>query len=405
MLHARPRLVLLLSLLACDDADPTTPLPPRSTCALVVVASDYRSTALSLLTDDGTLCAPDVITSGSRPPGLLTALSGDVALPSEPDPLGLVHVIDRYPNAVVTTLDPLTSKVLRQLPASPGFSANPQDLAFTATGLLLARLERHPTADDGSDLLHVTATSHTRVDLGAHADPGLHPMPTRFSRAADRLWIGLTHLAPDFSTAGPGRALALDPDTLAVTHTLDLAPLQNCGTLAAAHPAGGLWAVCSGLFRDSPSGPQRDHSGLAFLAPNLDRADLSPTWTLAAADLHPPDLDGRPLGFTLAALDDTRALVVALGDLASDRPDRLLLVDRSDPAAPMITAVAEGGAFELGAVLPLPERRLLLVADADPRRPLVRRFTWPTASGETTELEPVVISPSGLPPRHLARFR
>lgn len=398
-------LLIALALVACDDVDHAPPLPPRDACTLAVIASDYRSTALSLLTADGELCAPDVLTSGSRPPGLLTALSGDVALPSEPDPRGLLRVIDRYPNAVVTTLDPLTSKVLDQLAASPGFAANPQDIAFVADGLLVARLERHPTRPEGSDLLHVTATTHTSIDLLAYADPGLDPMPTRFARAAGRLWVGLTHLAPDFSAAGPGRALALAPDTLEVTHTLDLAPFQNCGTLAAATPEGGLWAVCSGLFRNSPSGPQRDHSGLAFLAPDLAAPTLAPTWSIAAADLHPQGLDGRPLGFTLAALDDTRALVVALGDLASARPDRLLLVDRTNPMAPAITALAEAGPFELGAVLPLPERGLVLVADADPRQPLLRRFTWPTPAGTTSELEPLVVSPSGLPPRHLARFR
>ena len=399
-------------LAACDAADHASPLPPRGACALAVVASDYRSTALSLLTADGTLCAPDVITSGSRPPGLLTALSGDVALPFEPDPAGLVRVIDRYPNAVVTTLDPLTSTVTDQLAASPGFAANPQDLAFVPGGLLLARMERRPSDDSGdptsyagSDLLHVTPTATTPIVLAPYADPGFDPMPTRFARAAGRLWIGLTHLAPDFSAAGPGRALALDPDSLAVTHTLDLAPLQNCGTLSSASPSHGLWVVCSGLFRNSPSGPQRDHSGLAWLAPSLPSASLTPTWSLAAADLHPLDLDGRPLGLTLAALDDQRALVVALGDLATDRPDRRLLVDITDRTTPSISTLTESGPFELGAVLPLPDERLILVADADPRRPLLRRFTWPTADGTTTELDPVVISPSGLPPRHIARFR
>lgn len=402
-------------LAACDDADHASPLPPRSACALAVVASDYRSTAISLLTADGTLCAPDVLTSGSRPPGLLTALSGDVALPFEPDPAALVRIIDRYPNAVVTTFDPLASIVTDQLAASPGFAANPQDLAFVPGGLLLARMERRAIDDssvpgdspayEGSDLLLVTATATTPIALTPYAAPGFDPMPTRFARAMGRLWIGLTHLAPDFSAAGPGRALALAPDTLAVTHTLDLAPLQNCGTLSSASPSGGLWVVCSGLFHNSPSGPQRDHSGLAWLAPSLPPPPLTPTWSRAAADLHPPALDGRPLGFTLAALDDARALVVALGDLATDRPDRLLLVDRADPTTPSITTVAEGGPFELGAVLPLPAERLILVADADPRRPLLRRFTWPTADGATTELDPVVISPSGLPPRHIARFR
>jgi hypothetical protein len=388
---------------ACDTAAAPPALPPREACALAVVTSDYRSTAVSLLTGDGSLCAPDVLTSGSRPPGLLTALSGDVVLPSAPAPSALLHVIDRYPNAVVTSVDPLTSAVVSQLAVSPGYAGNPQDIAFVGADQLVARLERSPDdPNQGSDLLLVTPGASSRIDLSAHADRGFDPMPTRFARAAGRLWIGLTHLARDFSAAAPGRALALAPDDLAVTHTLDLAPFQNCGTLAAATPEGGLWSVCSGLFRKSPTGPQRAHSGLAYLAPELPTSALVPTWSLAAADLHPEGLEGRPLGFTLAALDDQRAMVVALGDLETELPDRLLLVDR---VTGRVEVLAESGPFELGAVLPRPLERVILVADADPRRPRVRRFEWPTAGAPARELPAIEASPSGLPPRHLAAYR
>ncbi len=405
---------------ACDDEPASRSLPPRESCRLAAVFSDYRSTAVSLLTATGEPCAPDLVTSGSRPPGLLTALSGDVVLPSEPAPDGALYLIDRYPNAVITAVDPATSAVTAQLAVSPDYPGNPQDLAFVAGTPVAALLERpaeRPAATPATDLILLAGLalpapdSPARIDLSAYADPGLDPMPTRFSRATGRLWLGLTHLAPDFSAAGPGRALGLDPTTLAVTHTLDLAPLQNCGTLVAsattpspdAEP--GLWIVCSGLFRNSPTGPQRAYSGLAFLAPPLPPASptpLSPTWSLPAADLHAPSHEGRPLGFTLAALDDDRALVVALGDLATALPDRLLLVTRSTSE---ISVVAEGGAFELGAVLPLPSERLILLADADPRAPKIRRFTWPDGGADPRELDPIVASDTGLPPRHLAIFR
>jgi len=418
-----PFLLAPITLTACDDAIATPDLPPREACVLAVIASDYLSTAVSLLTSDGTLCAPDIVTSGSRPPGLLTALSGDVVLPSEPDPAGLLYLIDRFPNAVVTTLDPLTSEVLTQLAVSPGFAGNPYDIAFLAPSptFLLTRFGSDPDDPDGqgSDLLRVAAET-TRIDLSAYADPGFEPMPDQLARAAGHLWVGLTHLTADFSRAAPGRALALDPNTLAMTHSLDLDPLQNCGTIVASSPTAGLWVVCSGLFRASPTGPQGDHSGLAWLSPSLTPATpsvpnpstpipLTPTWLRLAADLHPPGTNARPLGFTLAALDDDRALIVALGDLATKLPDRLLLVTRSTDT---VTTLAESdGPYELGAVLPRPANGpagvggLILVADANPRTPRVRRFTWPTATTPSRELSPVAISPSGLPPRHIAVIR
>lgn len=387
-----------IALAACGDATASTDLPPRASCAIAVVGSDYRSTTISLLTGDAERCAPDVVTSGSRPPGLLTALSGDVVLPSEADPSGLVHLIDRYPNAVITTLDPVTDQVVTQLAVSPGYPANPQDITYIGQTPLVSLLERPALADrttTSTDLLLRTDPPRT-IDLGAFADAGLDPMPTRFARAAGRLWIGLTHLDADFERAGPGRVLALDPDSLEVSHRLDLAPLTNCGHIASAGDAMGLWIVCSGLFRDSPDGPRIERSGLAWRSPELGQTDLTPTWSRAATEL------GAALGFTLAALDDERALVVALGDLVEELPDRLLLVSRT---AGHVTVLAEGGAFELGDVLPLPGAGLFLVADADPRDPRIRRFEWPDAEGSATELAPVRASNSGLPPRHLARFR
>lgn len=399
-------LVLAAGVLACDDPDATpTDLPPRSACALAVVASDYRSTAVSLLTADGERCAPDVITSGSRPPGLLTALSGDVVLPSAPLGDHLVRVLDRYPNAVLTTLAADSDDVLAQLAVSPGYASNPQDVTMVGGALVLARMEHDDTGADGGDLWWPADGS--RLALDAFADAGKDPMPTRFARATDGLWVGLTHLARDFSAAGPGRVLGLSDDARAVVRTLDLPTLQNCGTIAAASDDGGLWVVCSGLFRNA-SGPQIDHSGIAWLARDdaLGASPLSPSWVMKAVDLHATGDVGRPLGFTLAPLDEARVLVVALGDLESKRPDRLLLVDRTGRTGPAgdATVLAEGGAFELGGVLAIPDR-LVLVADADPKEPRLRRFTWPDADGHATELAPVTVSPTGLPPRHVARFR
>ncbi len=393
----RPHLFALL-LTACDATPSAT--ADRSTCTLAVVASDYRSTAISLLADDGTLCAPDILTSGSRPPGLLTALSGDIALPSAPSPDGLLRLIDRYPNAVLTTLDPLTSAVLEQTRLSPDFASNPQDLAPTAIGLLVSRLERASNAIDapGSDLLLLPSdAAASTLSLAPYADPGIDPMPTRMAKAHGLLWVGLTHLSRDWSKAGPGRVLGLS-DTLEITHTVDLSPLQNCGHIAAPADGSALWVVCSGLFRNT--GLQLAHSGVAVLdAPTIspDSIPSPPAWTALAEPLI-----GRPLGFSIAALDQDRAFVIALGSLEDGTPDSLVLIDRRGNLATRI-ATGTGGPFELSGLFIRYD--ILLVADADPRTPRLRRFRLADTPEAITELAPILVSPSGLPPRAIHALR
>ena len=56
------------------------------------------------------------------------ALSGDIVLPSAPNPFHWQILIDRYPNAAVTRLDPQTFTILRQFSVATGFSSNSQDL-------------------------------------------------------------------------------------------------------------------------------------------------------------------------------------------------------------------------------------------------------------------------------------
>src|SRR4051812_13957885 len=49
---------------------------------LVIASSDYTSTNISLATAAGAVVSESILSSGSAPPGLTTALSGDVVLPS-----------------------------------------------------------------------------------------------------------------------------------------------------------------------------------------------------------------------------------------------------------------------------------------------------------------------------------
>lgn len=400
----------------CEDPvpGPDFVLPP-SQCAIAVVSSDYRSTSVSLLAADGRVCVRDLVHSGTRPPGLLTALSGDVAVPSRPigsavgaDPALLL--IDRYPNGIITLLDPAArrddAQVQAQYAVVSGFPGNPQDVVTLGDGsAIVSRLDRNPDdADDGSDLLVVDLADGRavdRIDLGPAAAPGFEAKPTLMARAPDgRLWVGMAHMTGDFAQAGPGRVAVVDPIAREVVTsvTIENGDVTNCADIALA--PGGLWVVCSGKFSRGDV-PQVSRSALAF----IDTSSATVAWSAPASDLG-----DAPLGlFSLAALDDTRALVVAVGELGdgSDaRPDRLILVDRvahsSRDLAYSPRVLLEAPAFQIGSLLPSPDAGVVLVAVADDHAPRI-------AVLGLADLAPrgdiVDVSATGLPPRQFAFFR
>ena len=395
------RLALALTLSVCACESESHGPVDGSRCDLVAIATDYLSTSVSLLHADGTPCELDVLTSGSRPPGLLTALSGDVVLPSTPSNKNVVYLLDRYPNGVLTelALDPV--RVVAQTRLSQGFAANPQDLLellelADPDALLVTRLESLPEGGDGSDLVVLDAARSItrRVDLAAFSDPGLDPMPTRLVRAGPLLFTGLTHMSRgDFAQTGPGRVLGLDPITLEVLARVDLPELTNCGQLASAQSA--LWVICAGHFRADLS-RRRAFGGLVRVplpstAPTALSA-LTPDFVARASELG-------PLGFPLAPISDDTAAVVLLGDLTTQAPDRLALVH----ADGRLEVLAETTPFSLSGILYLAESKLLLAADGDAFEPRLLRFDLGTSP--PTPLEPTLVSKTGLPPRHLARLR
>lgn len=174
----------------CDgDAGPAFEAHVDASCVVASVNTDYVSTSVSLLRADGSLCAPAVITSGSRPPGVTTALSGDVVLPTEPHPDGLLVLIDRYPAAVLTFVDPESGEVVRQIGVGTGYPSNPHDALFLAPDRAwVTRYDANPTPtpapedlDDGGDVLVIdpsTGALRDRIDLGPWASPGMSRAPT-----------------------------------------------------------------------------------------------------------------------------------------------------------------------------------------------------------------------------------
>ena len=131
---------------------------------IVIIDSDYQSTNVSVISVADNLLSGSLISTGSTPPGLTEALSGDVVLPLTKPPSGKVVLIDQGNDALVW-VDPGTGDVLEDLSVATGFSSNPSDyLEVSNTKAYVARYTTNLGAgkqsfDEGGDILVVdTAT-------------------------------------------------------------------------------------------------------------------------------------------------------------------------------------------------------------------------------------------------------
>jgi len=401
---------LVFALGSCDADDGGVDYTPHydQGCRVAVINTDYVSTSVSVLDEDGTVCLAGVITSGSKPPGVTTALSGDVVLPTEPAPGGELVLIDRYPAAVLTFVDPASGVVRRQIGVGTGYPSNPHDVLFIdADTAWVTRYDQNPTPsatagdlDEGGDLLvvnPVTGALVDRIDLAPWASSGMEPRPDRLAHVGDAVWVTLGNLARRFDDGGSGLVVGLEPETGAFVGRAELSGLASCGGTLAVSPAGdGAWVSCTGVFQRGDA-PQLSASGVAWLGTDEIGAPVE-GFRMAAADIGP----GRPVGHPLAALDGQRALVVVLGTL-DGAPDLLYLVDRGTGAATPIGL--ETQAYSLNALLLAPGGRLL-AADANRRRPRLRRVDLGEDGAVTGEAANVVTDPVvGLEPRALGWYR
>ena len=355
-----------------------------------------------MLRADGQLCKEEVIDSGSAELDVLAALSGDVTMPRSRDPQGRLVLIDRYPHAVISFVSPQSPSLVEQISVGTGFPANPHDIYFLEDGrAYVSRFATNGAAEGsqslnaGGDVLIVDMEAMSiagRIPLSS--DEGYDPMPSRMAELDGLVWVALSHLARDFGSAGPGRVVGLDPATDTVSTSLTLEGLSNCGAMVRDMDNDSLWLACSGLFALGEQA-QREASALVHL--ELIDGSLQEGWRLSASE-HIKSA----VAFSIEPLAPKRVAFTAFGSFEADTPDRLLLADASMET--LWETGVEGSAYELGALLFSSDEGLLLLADAAPSKPLIRRFE---VKGESLiELEPVVGSPAtGLPPRGLIRFR
>lgn len=394
-------------LVACGAKAPSTTggfqlQPGASACAqgYVLADSDYTSTNISALSPTGAVLSASLISSGSAPPGLTTALSGDVVFPSNSPSSHQVVLIDRYPNSVLTWVEPSTGNVLRQLSVGTGFASNPHDyLELGPSKAYVSRFESNAKAgaqefDAGGDLLIIDQQAGAitgRIDLAQPDDGAFLPRADRIWRVGREVWVLLQRFDADFKAAGDARLLGIDPETDRVSWTLDVPGVAGCGGVALSPSGKALALSCSGVTSDV------DATGNP--APTL-RSDL----VLLDASTHPPTVTRRfqaaaqlaaPLGSSVSFASETLLVGVALGDLTANRNDVAFTLDTAVGTPELL--LDAGAAFALGDVRCAPGcTDLCFLTDAQANELRV----W-KASGTALSEQPAVPGDTsiGLPPR------
>ena len=401
------RITFIILLAACSPAPrcpvadlAPLPAPPR----YAVVASDYASSAIALLDDEGALVTEAWMDSGTFAPRVVAALSGDVVLPTAPLDGCTLGVVDRFTTDVVTLLDVCSHDregvIEHAIDARAGtrdedaaFSPNPQDILLIGGSHWISRLNPHPEGAAGNDLIRVDAGGAVveRVDLGALdvvTGERFYARPSRMVAIDRFLVVGLARLTASFMRAAAGAVAIVDTQS-ATSTALPLEGLANCTEVV---PAGAerVLVACPGdpFVRGEA---RRARAGLALVAIRGGAPSVDALWR--AAD-HPD----APIAASTPVWVGGRALAVAMGDRTTGEDDRAVLVDLA--SGEHVVLVEAGDAFVLGSGAYDSDSQLLLLPDAE--RSEVRRF----AGAELRELEPVAVaSCRGLPPREIRRVR
>jgi hypothetical protein len=405
---------LLILLIACGDSASSTPDAgplgdagptdePSPGVGLAVINSDFTSTSIALLDQDGRVTHGDCINSGTRPPGNTLALSGDVVLPSQAQPDHLVVAIDRT-NAALTWIDPATCAPLRQLDVSTGFFANPHDvIAVSATKAYVTRYERNanPTAnpddhDDGEDLLIIDPSVPKvtgRIALARYATGAdVQARPDRVWLAEGKVFVVLNNISASFGAIGPGRVVVIDPASDAVTAMIDLpGGLKNCGGLSYVPATRTLVVACGGDFT---AADQAASSGVAY----LDVANATVSRAVGTAPFG-----GRPIaGYSGSAYRGALGFGVTFGEPMKGTPkDQLWLLDvAAGTASPLLEAKAS---FTYGGVAVDPAHQRVYLTDGDPAKPRLQVFGYANPASPT-QGDPIDASPTGLPTREITWY-
>jgi hypothetical protein len=391
-----------------DGSPPAAPIVVPAASGLAVVNSNFQSTSISLLDGaTGALVKDDCVNSGSTAGSLSPALSGDVTLPTRPQPNGELALIDRG-NGVISWLDPATCTVKRQLSVNTGFSANPTDLvSLSGDKAYVPRFEANSTRgkemfDGGDDLLIIDPAGAKilgRIDMAAYAAPvagkTIQARPDRVLLADGQLFVTLSSQDDSFMNAGEGRVVVIDPMTDKATKLLALPGLKSCSAMDYIAATKTVLVVCGGSFTDAD---QAAGSGLVLIDAGVTPAVVSRTIPASA-------VTKQPLNFSsIVAISDAAVLLTGIGRSGSAKhnipavPDILVQLNLTTGA---VTRLLERPAFEIGRGTS--SGALALIPRGSDTEPRVQFFQ---VTGEVVVPGDLLdVNPSrGLPPREIAWY-
>ena len=386
------------------------------------VLSDFSSTAIALLNEEGRVLRNAWIDSGTQVPILNATISGDVVLPTT-QPAGQLTLIDRFGVDVVSRFTVPGGELIGQVRAQPtdpdvaiAFSTNPYDFAYVdERSGWVTRYSPGPPPDQGgddpmnrgNDLLEIDPRDMIRtgrtIDMSrfnssvTKADDSIASVPARpthIVQIGNFLVVSLNRQSVAFDAADTGALAIVDlRDSSVALH--EMPPFQNCDQISSSpeDPAI-LFVSCVGFA--IPFGEEsqvRASAGVAVVTVDPDTGEVTqrPGLTLADEPLTPL------VRATAVALSSTEFVAVASGDFAGTG-DRLYYVDLEGDE-PLL--VAESEAFALGRSAYDPETGLLLVPDGSSTAPGIRRFR--RTNDGFDELETELVDPA-LGPRQIYRL-
>jgi len=380
------------------------PEPPASTggvhldagpCGRGVVisssGSDYASTNISLADLEGRTVSTSFLSSGSVPAGASAALSGDVVLPLQTPPSGRVVLIDRQ-NDTLTWADPETGSVAGQLSVRGDRLSNPHDYVEVEPGKAYVTLY---TAGALAVIDPRVPSWNATVPFEGSGE--LRAFPDRMLLAGNQV-IALIQLFDALpAQKGEGRLVGIDVASDAVTWTLELAGLANCGGIAASPSGARIAVTCTGIFPDeNSSSPEQLKRSAVVLLETGDGAPREVKRFDVAAQL------GRPVGWTVAFASEQLVVGRVVGDLMSGNRDAAFSLGL---ASGEVKVLAESEPYTLGDVRCAAGCGApCLLADA--KSGTLRRWS-PANAGDSgmVELEAVQVDTVvGLPPRWIGGF-
>lgn len=348
-----------------------------------VVSSDFSSSSIAMLDENFEVVDSSWINSGTTFPGLVAALSGDVALPNRQAGNGTFALIDRLNTDVVSSFFVPSGNLVGQVRTQGeigdiGFSSNPQDVVFVSeTSAWVTRLgfsfdPMAPPENQGTDLLEIDPTTMSltggRVDLsplnttatvmtdGGPVEVIVYARPNRAVAVGPIVVVGLDRLSANFDAAGPGMVAVVDLNDESAEGLLLGEGLANCGN-ATPVPGAPTKVMVSCLGFSQPFGDEaqlRASAGVVLLDVDADGATIETTW-------RPSDSKSSIAVNHLVAIDASRVAGVELGDFVAMTGDVLSITNIDTGAQEVVHESV--GSFEIGVSAYDPSNEMLFVPD------------------------------------------